>query len=69
MGSNIAGTILLDSAPVFEFKGGLLYITDVLDGVTVRRAMRPCTATESGKRFNRAMDGFHEDCGRVIPIR
>lgn len=40
-------TILLEDPPKFEIRDGLVYITDVVGGLTIRRVMRPAAFEKS----------------------
>lgn len=44
---SLDATILLETPPEFEIREGLVYITDVIGGLVIRRVMRPHTFERS----------------------
>jgi hypothetical protein len=40
---NFDATILLETPPKFEIRDGMVYTTDRIGGLTIRRVMRPAT--------------------------
>jgi hypothetical protein len=62
-------TILLEQAPEIEIIDGLVYITDRIGGLVIRRCFRPSTFLKTVQKFQRVAHDFATGGpGKVCPF-
>lgn len=66
---SLDATILLETPPKFEIKDGLVYITDQIGGLVIRRVMRPNTFLKSLKTSERLIRTWMAGQTGATPIK